>query len=482
MNVGPFSAHDRRAAVLEQTKRTKNSSKADIERLVEESKLKIISLDSQISPLVQLRDRERASLAALTYLLSPIHTLPVELLADIFDLAIDDWTHIRDALRMSQVCSEWRQIAHSIPRLWARPIRVDLESRSDSKAQAYIEGLKEWLARSAPLSVPVSFVLERGEVDDCILEEALGTASRWRSLDLRLRKEPPLSLVRRLAQCRLSRLEELDLGTSQLEKDIDEELTAISFPTLSRLQKLRIGIFSDGLSIIMPWAQLTDLTLFCDSPDITLDTLAQCPNLTRASARTTGWFTLPDARAVIAFNRLRTLSLPFWGWAGPYSHFFDYLSAPLLEELSLNFSDLMDHKEWSEAHFTAFQLRSPNITRLEFSYIYFTLDGFRAIIGSAPSLTHLELNYCHQCFDDALIGALTYRKGTAGTLTPRLHHLVTEDVLAEMIASRWWTDDAKPVSPAVARWSFVEVVGEFSQRFVDNMEVLRRKGLCVQGP
>ncbi|KAJ6466349.1 hypothetical protein C8R45DRAFT_1021397 [Mycena sanguinolenta] len=465
MNDIAFSAHDRRAAVLEQTKRAKNSSKADIERLVEESKLKIISL-------VQIRDRERASLAALTYLLCPVHTLPVEVLADIFDLAIDGWTHIHDALRMSQVCSEWRQIAHSIPRLWARPIRVDLESRSDSKAQAYIEGLKEWLARSAPLSVPVSFVLERGEVDDCILEEALGTASRWRSLDLRLRKEPPLSLVRRLAQCRLSRLEELDLGTSQLEKDIDEEVTALYFTTLSRLQKLRIGIFSDGLSIIMPWAQLTDLTLFCDSPDITLDILAQCPNLTRASARTTGWSTLPDARAVIAFNRLRTLSLPFWGWAGPYSPFFDYLSAPLLEELSLNFSDLMDHKEWSETHFTAFQLR--------------------AIISSTPSLTHLELNYCHQCFDDTLVGALTYKGTNTGTLAPRLHHLVleymecnnsfTKDVLAEMIASRWWTDDTGPVSPAVARWTFVEVAGEFSQRFEDSMEVLRLKGLRIQGP
>ncbi|KAJ6451610.1 hypothetical protein C8R45DRAFT_752344, partial [Mycena sanguinolenta] len=59
----------------------------------------------------------QASVLALKYILSPMRTLPVELLAEIFDLAIDDYAHIRDAHRISQVCSDWRQIAHSTPRL-----------------------------------------------------------------------------------------------------------------------------------------------------------------------------------------------------------------------------------------------------------------------------------------------------------------------------------------------------------------------------
>jgi hypothetical protein len=94
MTATPFPVRVR-AAVIEQTERTRRSSKADIERLIiEESELKIISLD-------ELRDRERACFAALKFLIPPIRTLPVELLADIFGVVIHDDTHIHDAFRIS---------------------------------------------------------------------------------------------------------------------------------------------------------------------------------------------------------------------------------------------------------------------------------------------------------------------------------------------------------------------------------------------
>ncbi|KAF8187008.1 hypothetical protein K438DRAFT_1495810, partial [Mycena galopus ATCC 62051] len=83
-------------------------------------------------------------------IISPIHTLPVELLAEIFKLAIDGHTHIKDAFQISQVCSDWRQVAHSTPRLWTRRLRVDL--RSDY-SEVYAEGLRAWLARSTPLPI-----------------------------------------------------------------------------------------------------------------------------------------------------------------------------------------------------------------------------------------------------------------------------------------------------------------------------------------
>ncbi|KAJ7264904.1 hypothetical protein B0H12DRAFT_986153, partial [Mycena haematopus] len=76
----------------------------------------ITSLESQIRALVELRDRERACIAALRHLISPIHTLPVELLAEIFELAIGEDDEA--VFRISQVCSDWRQVAHSTPRLW----------------------------------------------------------------------------------------------------------------------------------------------------------------------------------------------------------------------------------------------------------------------------------------------------------------------------------------------------------------------------
>ncbi|KAF8208498.1 hypothetical protein K438DRAFT_275535 [Mycena galopus ATCC 62051] len=112
-----FTSLSIRAIIIEQTGIIRQSSKADIERLIEESKLKIASLESQISSLVELRDRECARVAAIRHILSPIRTLPVELLAVIFELAISDHTHIKDVFRISQTCSDWRQVAHSTPRL-----------------------------------------------------------------------------------------------------------------------------------------------------------------------------------------------------------------------------------------------------------------------------------------------------------------------------------------------------------------------------
>jgi hypothetical protein len=93
MTATPFPVRVR-AAFIEQAERTRRSSQADIERLIKESELKIISLD-------ELRDRERACFAALKFLIPPIRTLPVELLADIFGVAIHDDTHIHDAFRIS---------------------------------------------------------------------------------------------------------------------------------------------------------------------------------------------------------------------------------------------------------------------------------------------------------------------------------------------------------------------------------------------
>ncbi|KAJ6466230.1 hypothetical protein C8R45DRAFT_839337, partial [Mycena sanguinolenta] len=110
------------------------SSKTDIERFIEDLEQKIISLESQISALVELRDRERACVDSLRYIIiSPIRTLPIELLVEIFELAIDDKTHIKDVYRISQICADWRKVAHATPQLWTRPICVDLAGRSGNR-------------------------------------------------------------------------------------------------------------------------------------------------------------------------------------------------------------------------------------------------------------------------------------------------------------------------------------------------------------
>ncbi|KAJ6455361.1 hypothetical protein C8R45DRAFT_845896, partial [Mycena sanguinolenta] len=318
-------------------------------------------------------------------LFSPIHTLPVELLAEIFDLAIrnDDDEH---------VCSYWRQIAHSTPKLWTRPLEVDLRQYTGGgKAQVHLDGLKTWLLRSAPLAAPVSLVLEHRNTSPSMLDEVLSTAPRWRSLRLYvwdLDYTPAvLSFVIRLAEARLDNLEELDLGTRDLEEE--ETPTFPSLTTAHRLRKLRIHIGLDALPFLMPWAQLTDLTLNSRFPNIALDILSQCTNLIRATVQTTGWAVLPEAkRDIFVLRHLRALSLSFFGSAGHVIPALECMSAPALEELHLDFGDMRANVAcWTEARFTTVQSRAPHITHLELQYSYLTSSDLRTAIHNAPSLT-----------------------------------------------------------------------------------------------
>ncbi|KAJ6501973.1 hypothetical protein C8R45DRAFT_1209626 [Mycena sanguinolenta] len=479
------------AVVLEHRERNKESSRADIERFIEESELKLASLDSQISALVELRDREWTCVATLKDLIAPVHTLPLELLPEIFEGTIRAESHVGDALRISQVCSGWRQVAHSIPRLWTGDMRINLRKSRDEEEQSYVDGLKTWLSRSGPLTIPITLEVNDYTINNRVLDEVLGTASRWRSLTLDSwtgRIAP--SFVSRLADSKLNNLEQL--GPLMFDDDVD--LAALpSFATVPRLRKLEIRIHSSVLPTFVPWAQLTDLTFTSGFP-VALDIMAQCPNLIQAVVRTAAWTVLPEASDVFTLSHLRALNLRF-AWEGhhlvPLS---DCLSAPALEELYLDFLNKeMDRLFWTSAHFTAFQLRAPNITHLELEDSCLTVDDLTGAIHHAPFLTHLTLVNCRACFDDAFASALYYEVSTT-PLAPNLHYLVllkfdfgdnfTEDILARMIISRWWTDAelaSRLVPPVVARWTHVELNGNqyLSEELADMLKDLPSDVLTI---
>ncbi|KAF8208437.1 hypothetical protein K438DRAFT_1961048 [Mycena galopus ATCC 62051] len=452
MSTTPLSV---RAVFLEQIEQTRQSSKADIERFIGESELKITALESQISALVDLRDRESACVASLKYILSPIRTLPVELLATIFQLTIDDDTHVNDAFRLSQVCVDWRQVAHGTLHLWTRRIQIDLEN---DYSEVYADA--GW---------------SRSDINRRVWEDLSSIAPRCGSLQLRGgRRLSAPKFLSRLGQCRLDILEELDLGR------IGNVDGGIHLNALPRLRQLRIRIDSDFSQILIPWVQLTDLTLIVSLPDTALDILTQCANLIRASITTGGWEVLPQRRNILALPHLHALSVHFSHTPERTALFFGRISAPALRDLCVY--STMSGTGWGESHFTAFQLRAPHLTSLKFTNLVFTSDDLQAVIIHAPALTHLELRYCHRGLDDAFVGALYYRDGVT-PLVPHLHSLVlggnelealTEDILAGMIASRWWTDTelaTHVVPPAVARWTHVEVQW-LGQPFFDMLKEL----------
>jgi hypothetical protein len=471
------------AILAEQTAKTSRSSTMQIKQLIEESNFKINSFESQIAVLIELRDRERAAVAALQYLITPIHTLPVEVLSDIFVLTVFNGpneiysgsSYVKDALRVFHVCSDWRQVAHCTPRLWSRA-EINLSQRGRRSQDTDVEGMRAWLIRSAPLPISVSFKGLNQDVEISPgVEEVMVVSPRWRSL--RVWDPAPPSFFRRLTQHALNNLEEVDL----------EHNDGIYLGPTPRLRKVTLN---SSLRVYMPWAQLTDLTMTrVGTPDIFLDILALCTNLVTASVCTVGWTSLHPARPnVFTLQHLRTLVLSFFSVTNDVeTHFIPFLVrlfAPALQEIHLHLGSTF---AWIQPQFTAFQLRSPRITHLDIGNSRLTSDDLGAVLSLAPSLTHLVLHHCPRCIDHALLCALYYKDGVT-PLVPRLHDLtilgisdyLSEDVLAGMIASRWWTELASnSAPPTVARWRYIKLqsTSGLSKHFVDMMEGLAREGL-----
>jgi hypothetical protein len=139
----------------------------------------------------------------------------------------------------------------------------------------------------------------------------------------------------------------------------------------------------------MPCGQLVDLTFSFNTSiktDIILDVLDQCPNLVRA------WVCaklvlLGAGRDRIALSHLCTLHIHSMGAADHGASFFDCVLTPALKGTMLG-GDV--NIRWTQADFTAFQLWTPNIARLELNYSYLTSDDLRAALRHTSSFNSLK--------------------------------------------------------------------------------------------
>ncbi|KAJ6466305.1 hypothetical protein C8R45DRAFT_485282 [Mycena sanguinolenta] len=507
-----MAAHSPMYAVLaQQTERTRGCSTSQIKQFIAESDSKIIllqneitALESRIATLVALRDLERAAGDALRSL-TAIRTLPVELLAEIFLLSIREpdesgsiyskQLHIRDAFCVSHVCRQWRQIANSTPRLWTGPIRVDFHRGPKG---TYADGLETWFMRSAPLTLPITIIglgneSQPTESGSRVTEALFSIAARWRSLQFVSYTAPPW-FVQRLVGRRLDCLEELVVWNMDQDSHFDPT-TILSFASAPRLRKATLN---STCGILMPWAQLTDITVGDSmSPETFRHIFSQCMNVVKGSV-TIEWPVLaqvtPDA---LALNQLRILAVTLIG-DGDGMQFFACLSVPALDELYLCF-DAAGNIVWAEDIFTAFQLRSPNVTKLKIEGGDFSVSSHALITAFryAPSLTHFSIARCPDSVDDYFCQALCYT-ADAEPLVPRLHTVAvaqidaqfSQDGLANMIASRWWTDAELALRsnpPAIARWKQIRLKVDFmnypdvpfSSAFQETMNALQETGLDV---
>ncbi|KAJ7160087.1 hypothetical protein C8R46DRAFT_1285428 [Mycena filopes] len=185
---------------------------AEITTLLVEPTLRLRRLDDEIADLqkaidklAEERDNLNAFVDAHKALLSPARRLPLDIIQEIFVACIP--THRNCVMSASEapvllgrICSSWRALSLSTPRLWAKlhivepPHYFGLDPESQNKIAQRLQVTKSWLARSGeyPLSIslqyppggaPVDTALDVDPLGGFLLQALIPYAHRWQHID-----------------------------------------------------------------------------------------------------------------------------------------------------------------------------------------------------------------------------------------------------------------------------------------------------------
>ncbi|KAJ7259839.1 hypothetical protein C8J57DRAFT_1233499 [Mycena rebaudengoi] len=246
-------------------------------------------LQSQVSPIV-------AAYAPFEALISPMRTIPPEILQDMFVACLPSHhgaiMHISEApLLLGRVCRLWRSIALGTPELWASLHAVVPASSADAERRC--QEIQMWLQCSGNCPISLSLVFPQGfSVEDTESFVDLVLSYRHRCKELKLLSMPheQLSKFFSLPAGDFPLLETIvvaDQFYSLLQPTTALEI--MSMPTLLS----NISLSSDRNRVPIPhcpWVQITTLRLECEEyatlagdMGLLLTIIGQCANLQECS-------------------------------------------------------------------------------------------------------------------------------------------------------------------------------------------------------
>ncbi|KAJ6588707.1 hypothetical protein B0H19DRAFT_1057845 [Mycena capillaripes] len=452
------------------------ASVTDVKAQIDTTAAKILYLTSQIDELERVRNDERRTLGRLWMMILPVGRLPTELLVEIFDFVVQadaaPQSRIQAAglpiLPLAQICTHWREIVISAPKLWAACRLVIMLDRYRGWSATFLDGLKTQLDRSAPLPISVSLAFGSYGTRDYaadVIRAMVVSASRWKELKL---DSPSFSYLRAAVTPGIfASLECLDL--QYLAQSEASSVSRLFLPC-PNLRCVSVGPYVGQLQ--MPWAQLTNLKLYEPSTTMCHAILLQCTSLVSAKVITREWATAAPHTVLPCLTSLALTFIDPDMAAWRLDRFLVSFTLPALHTLTLGFED--DNVSaghgggvWPEQELSAFQDRAPNLAQMSLLFCALGSDDLIALLSHAPALTKLKLVECKNCVDDAFLRRLRYDTAQPQPLAPCLRELewwgigdhFTVDEMEGAIRSRCWTDeterqrlsDANPNPPGVAR-------------------------------
>ncbi|RXW19312.1 hypothetical protein EST38_g6539 [Candolleomyces aberdarensis] len=293
----------------------------------------LTEVEQQMAALSNKRIQKIRSIEQHTALLNPIHSIPIDILQSIFERCVNDPAPFASTqldtdlmspcscpMLLTFVCSSWRRVALSCPRLWGKPyIFIPAQTGGISHVR-WIEILKNraqlihlWLSRAGtrPLTIAVSSPpgLENNDGFHAIGEAIIAFSSQWE----RLRVQGSNSILQSLLAVPkrlVPSLKSVDLtygtfpGAIETDIAIGKPDCLISTPSLRciRLAGTSLRTFQ---SIPLPWSQLRDIRFgrltesqgnsFNDRE--ALELLEQCPLLQRCELYVPEGWVLQEPRS-----------------------------------------------------------------------------------------------------------------------------------------------------------------------------------------
>ncbi|KAJ7140790.1 hypothetical protein C8R44DRAFT_761888 [Mycena epipterygia] len=454
----------------------------EIQSLIVEPALRMQSLDDEIADLQKAIDKlaeERASLDAYVEshkaLISPVRRLPLDVIQEILVACIP--THrncvmsAREApVLLGRICSSWRAISLSTPRIWAslhvvepkRP-RDSTSTSFDEKLAQRLETMKTWLGRSGecPLSISLLAISPRTSTasptsPDTFLKALIPFALRWQYIHFTVPCESVLEPLLHLAATDVPMLQSVALYPRQRP----HRLEWVRFGMLSGPQISSFSIPASSFSPIelpLRWNQLTVMEItgspwnMGPSSETILDTMSKCPLLRSCKLVIKDEATTavsPDC-PIVECPFLHTLNLSCLGVvASAFSFLLPRLSLPELRDFTLS-GDLRSRNgvvEDSPALAT-FLAASTQLEFLQIGTNAFSQSSLLQVIrGLPPTMQHLRLiditirdsRGSISSLDDDVLEALTPSPGLAGFSCPALQSLVIQSGLL--------------ISPAAVQW------------------------------
>lgn len=219
-----------------------------------------------------------------------MHELPTELLIEIFAAsALSDGLA---PIRISGVCSLWREIAGKSPRIWQV---IHLDDTKRPIAASHIQA-SQFVSKSAPLFFDVNLSVQSPDLILPLLSPCLKAINRWRALTITGRRQDSFLF---------SNMSLHSLTLSMFSQDEMPENSGFADATGINLWMYHLPRSSSLVPL-----QFTDVTISEESicahpqPAVILDFLSACPNLQAFSL--TGW--IHDD--VHSLSRTPVVSLP----------------------------------------------------------------------------------------------------------------------------------------------------------------------------